>query len=473
MKKSEIIFGALRVPIDYLATVGAFLLAYYIRPITDLIPGKQFQFGEELLPNFQEYTTLALVSTLFLVIIFAINHLYSLKVTQKFSAGFFKLIFLVTAWMMFIISYYFLVVHELFFSRIALVHIWLFTIVFVIGGRIIIKIMQSTLLRFGIGKRRILFIGANTIADRFYHSIKKDNSYNIIGALDAKVVSRKKDQLKIIGSIEQFENIIKKYKAEELIQTDPNIKEIDTSELHAFCRNNQIKYHFIPDLVRLQRTNVDIKMVDNIPLVTLKETSLDGWGQLAKRIFDIIMSFVMIIFLIPLWIIVGILIKIDSKGSVFYASKRKYKDEVFSIYKFRSMVINADKKKKGLMKQNERTGPMFKIKNDPRITKLGCFLRKTSIDELPQLFNVLMGSISLVGPRPHLPEEIDKYEKHHHQVFAIKPGVTGLAQISGRSNLDFEEEVKLDVYYIENWSPWLDIKILLKSVLVVLKADGS
>ncbi len=473
MKKSEIIFGALRVPIDYIATVAAFLLAYYLRPITDLIPGVQYQFGEELLPNFKEYILLAGFSALFLVIIFAVNHLYSLKVTQRFSSGFFKVIFLVTAWMMFIIAYYFLVVHQLFFSRIALVHIWMFTITFITFGRIIIQLIQTFLLRYGIGKRRILFIGVNTVADHFYKTIKEDPYYKIIGALDEKVLSRKKGELKIIGRFDQLESIIKKYKIEEIIQTDPKMGEGDTKELHAFCRNNQIKYHFIPDLIRLQRTNVDVEMIDNIPLVTLKDTSLDGWGQLLKRLFDIGFSIVMIILLIPAWIFIGIFIKLDSKGPIFYKSKRKYRDKIFGIYKFRSMVVDADIKKKELMKQNERTGPMFKIKEDPRITRLGKFLRKTSIDELPQLFNVLSGKLSLVGPRPHLPEEIDQYESHHYKVFALKPGITGLAQISGRSNLDFEDEVKLDTYYIENWSPWLDIKILIKTIGVVFRADGS
>ena len=137
------------------------------------------------------------------------------------------------------------------------------------------------------------------------------------------------------------------------------------------------------------------------------------------------------------------------------------------------MVTDADKLKKDLMELNERSGPMFKIKDDPRITRFGRFLRKTSLDELPQLFNVLIGNMSLVGPRPHIPEEIDQYESHHYQVFALKPGMTGLAQISGRSNLDFEDEVKLDVYYIENWSLWLDIKIILKSAGIIFRADGA
>ena len=142
------------------------------------------------------------------------------------------------------------------------------------------------------------------------------------------------------------------------------------------------------------------------------------------------------------------------------------------MYKFRSMRTDADKIKDSLREKNERSAPLFKIKDDPRITKIGRFIRKTSIDELPQLFNVLIGNMSLVGPRPHLPEEVDQYKSHHYQVFALKPGVTGLSQIRGRSDLDFEEEVKLDVYYIENWSPWLDIKIILKSVAVVFGGRG-
>lgn len=473
MKKSEIIFGALRVPIDYAAIMVAFLLAYWLRPITDLIPGVQFHFGPELLPPFNEYVLLGIFASGFLIGMFAINHLYEIRITQKFSKSFFKIIFLVTAWLMFLIAYYFLVVHELFFSRIALAHIWFFSIFFTVIGRALIQMIQSYLLRFGIGRRRVLFIGANGVADQFYKIIKNDRSYDVIGALDGQVMSRKKGELKVIGTFDHLESIVKKYNVEEIIQTENNLKESESRNLYAFCRNRQIKYHFIPDAVRLQRSNVDIEMIDNIPLISLKETSLDGWGHIFKRAFDIVVSLILIILLIPVWIIISILIKLDSKGPIFYKSERKYRNKVFNIYKFRSMGVDADRQKKTLIDKNEREGPLFKIKNDPRITKIGGFLRKTSIDELPQLFNVLIGSVSLVGPRPHLPEEIEQYESHHYQVFAIKPGVTGLAQISGRSNLDFEEEVKLDVYYIENWSLWMDVKLILKSIGIIFRADGA
>jgi exopolysaccharide biosynthesis polyprenyl glycosylphosphotransferase len=274
--------------------------------------------------------------------------------------------------------------------------------------------------------------------------------------------------------LDQLESFVDKYRVDEIIQAEPNLREAEASELHAFCRNRHIGYRFIPDLVKLQRSNVDVEMVGDLPLISLKETPLDGWGRVFKRVFDLVLGSLLVVLLIPFWILVPVLILLDSPGPVIYMSRRKYRNKVFNVYKFRSMVANADGLKPMLEARNERSdGPMFKIKNDPRVTRLGRFLRKTSIDELPQLFNVLLGNLSLVGPRPHLPEEIERYKSHHYQVFAVKPGITGLAQVSGRSGLDFEDEVKLDVYYIENWSLWLDLKLILKSVLVVLKANGE
>jgi len=472
MKKSEIIFGVLRLPIDFLVTMGAFWLAYTIRPFTDLIPGVHFEFLPEMLPSIPEYFWFSLGASAFLVFLFVINSLYSLKSTDSFGKAIFKVGFLVSAWLMFIISYYFLVVHQLFFSRISLAHIWFFTLVFITFGRVLIFSLQSFLLRFDIGKRKVLFIGANDLADQCYCFLQKDPHYEVIGALSDTQYSRKKGCIKIIGTLSSLKQIIKKYHIDEIIQSEQDIRNTEAGDLLAFCRSRQIRYRFIPDLLRLQRTHVNIEMLDDVPLISLQQTPLEGWGHVYKRIFDIVFSSILIILLIPIWIIVPILIKIDSKGPIFFKSKRKYRYQVFNIFKFRSMIIDADGKKKELLTQNERSGPLFKIKNDPRITRLGRFLRKTSIDELPQLFNVLFGTVSLVGPRPHLPEEVEQYKQHHYEVFAIKPGVTGLAQVSGRSNLDFEEEVKLDVFYIENWSVFMDVKLILKSILVVLRADG-
>lgn len=468
MKKSKLYFGVLRLPIDIIAAMAAFLLAYHLRPITDLIPGVQYHFYPELLPDYSEYIKFSLYATAFLIILFIFNRLYSFKFREGFGKTTIKVVALVSAWLMFIIAYYFLVVHQLFFSRIALAHIWFFSIVFITLGRALILFIESLLLKFGIGQRKVLFVGINNLADQCFRQLSKDKRFNVVGALADKMESRKMGKLKIVGTLNQLEAIVKKYGVDEIIQAD----ETRSSNLLGYCRSNQIKYYFIPDLLRIQRTNVEMEMVDDIPLISLKQTPLEGWGYVYKRVLDVIFSTIFIIFLIPIWLVIPLIIRIDSKGPIVYKSKRKYKDKVFNIYKFRTMVPDADRIKESLKEKNERSGPLFKIKHDPRITKLGRFLRKTSIDELPQLFNVLIGNMSLVGPRPHLPEEVDQYESHHYQVFAIKPGVTGLAQINGRSNLDFEEEVKLDVYYIENWSPWLDIKVILKSIGVVFRADG-
>jgi len=177
---------------------------------------------------------------------------------------------------------------------------------------------------------------------------------------------------------------------------------------------------------------------------------------------------------LPFFIIIAAVIKIDSKGPVFFKQKRVAKRGYFYLYKFRSMVDNAESLKKKLMHKNERKeGILFKIKNDPRITKAGKILRKTRIDELPQFINVLKGEISLVGPRPHLPNEVKKYKRRHRIVLAIKPGVTGMAQVSGASDLSFEDEVRLDAYYIENWSLFLDFIIIIKTFMVVFKGQGA
>ena len=208
-------------------------------------------------------------------------------------------------------------------------------------------------------------------------------------------------------------------------------------------------------------------------MVELKRTALDGWGRIVKRLVDIIGSVLGLILLSPFFLIMAIIIKSDSEGPVFYKPKRISQNKKFRLYKFRSMVKGAEAQKKKLLQHNERKdGPLFKMKDDPRITKVGKFIRKTRIDELPQLLNVLIGQISLVGPRPHQPDEIAHYKKHHKKVLAIKSGMTGMAQVSGSSDLSFEDEVKLDTFYIENWSLFLDLKIFLKT-LVVLWRDRS
>lgn len=194
-----------------------------------------------------------------------------------------------------------------------------------------------------------------------------------------------------------------------------------------------------------------------------------------KRLIDILGSLVGIVILSPIFVLIAILIKVeDSKGPVFFKQTRLGKNEKpFSMFKFRSMVTNAEELKATLIKQNEAEGPVFKIKKDPRVTKLGSFIRKTSIDELPQLFNVLRGEMSLVGPRPPLPAEVNQYSKHEKQRLKVTPGLTCYWQVSGRSNIGFNEWVELDLKYINERSIWVDIKLIFKTVFVLFGSKDA
>ncbi|WP_294349313.1 sugar transferase [uncultured Clostridium sp.] len=187
-----------------------------------------------------------------------------------------------------------------------------------------------------------------------------------------------------------------------------------------------------------------------------------------KRLFDVILSLMGIILLSPIFIIVIIAIKIDSKGKAFFVQERVgLKGNIFRMYKFRSMVVDAEELKKNLMTQNEMGGPMFKMKEDPRVTRVGRFIRKTSIDELPQLFNVLKGDMSLVGPRPSLPSEVKEFETWMMERLVVKPGITCYWQVSGRNNIDFIDWMKLDIKYVREKNIWIDVKLIFKTVFVL------
>ena len=190
--------------------------------------------------------------------------------------------------------------------------------------------------------------------------------------------------------------------------------------------------------------------------------------EVIKRVIDVVCSFVGVLVLSPLFVVIAIIIKFTSKGPVFFSQKRVGRDgKEFKMYKFRSMVVNAEELKEKLAAQNEMSGPMFKMKDDPRVTKVGKFIRKTSIDELPQLFNVLKGDMSLVGPRPSLPKEVAQFDEWMYRRLEVKPGLTCYWQVSGRNNIDFEDWMKLDVKYVEERNLWIDIKLIFKTVGVL------
>ncbi len=476
MKAFQLLLGLLRIPVDFLTGLLAFYLAYLIRTKTDLIPGIQLPLDLQSFPTLPDYIAFSTSAVLLLMFLFAVNKMYSLRHRMKAGKEFGKIILLSLAWLMLIIAYFF-ILREFPFSRLVLAYSWLLTVIFVASGRLMIRSLENILYGCGFGKKRILFIGANPITEKLVSTLSKDPSLKLVGLIDDHL--KKISDLRTIGTVRELEKIVGKYRIDSIIQTKSDLTEAQSTDILEFCREHHLEYSFVPDLLTVYQTNVEVETFRGIPVIHLKPTPLEGWGRVTKRIFDFLGAFFGLIILSPLLLASAIAIKMDSKGTILF----KYLDDrsrvkrvgqhgrLFNFYKFRTMFPNTHNLRyTELAENNTREGsPLVKIKNDPRVTRVGRLLRKTSIDELPQLFNVLKGQMSLVGPRPHLPEEVAQYRKHHKFVLTIKPGITGLAQTSGRSDLDFEEEVRLDTYYIEHWSLWLDIRILFKTLAVLFR----
>jgi len=276
--------------------------------------------------------------------------------------------------------------------------------------------------------------------------------------------------------IAKLNQILSRHSFDEIILANPNLTERESMAVLEFCEDHKLSFKMTPNTFRAKTTNVEIGAISSYPMLEFKKTPLDGWGKVAKRCFDILFSFIGLIILLPFFLLVSLIIKLCSKGSIFFQHQRMGADEkIFYLIKFRSMVENAPSMYKDLAKNQKKTIFLSKIQHDPRITKFGAFLRATCIDELPQLFNVLKGEMSLVGPRPLTPEEfqhVATYEKKYSFTTYIKPGMTGLWQVSGRVELSDAERLSLDLYYVENWSLLLDLWMIFKTPFALLKNRG-
>lgn len=466
MKKSELAFAVIQVPVDFIAIAAAAALAYYVRLRTDVA-------GEDpLLFTFREYSWIVVVIGLVWLVIFAIGGLYNLRRSQRVVDELYRSFLSVSAGTMAVIIFIFLR-RELFFSsRFIILATWIFGIIFVTLGRFIVRRIQVGLYQRGIGIHRVVVVGKNRTSGMIVSDLSgaEKRGYSVLEVLHSPM-----DAAGTIDCLRQLTELNDKYKIDQIIQTDPLTPRENVVRLIDLADEEKIVFKYAPDLFQTEATNIEVRPTAGIPLVELKRTPLDGWGRIAKRVLDIVGSAVLIILSSPAMLVTAIAIKLDSAGAVFFSYKRIGQNgEPFTYFKFRSMYRDAHKfrydPKFQAKVQNTRKGtPMIKFKDDPRITKVGRVIRKYSIDELPEFFNVFIGKMSLVGPRPHEPEEVATYQKHHKKVLTLKPGVTGLPQISGRSDLNFEEEVRLDTYYIENWSLKLDLYILFRTPIVLLK----
>jgi exopolysaccharide biosynthesis polyprenyl glycosylphosphotransferase len=330
--------------------------------------------------------------------------------------------------------------------------------------------------------RHMLIAGTNEEAVKFAHRIEQSPwlGYRIVGFVDEEWPGLQKFRLsgyRLTCRFEELRDFLRSNVVDEVVLTLPmRSKHSPASEIAQLCEEHGIALRFVSNIFDLKHTYSRAEDFEGDPHIMHDRGVMPaGWSSVFKRVLDVTASLILLVFLSPLLVITAILIKLTSPGPVLFLQKRMgLNKRRFHIYKFRTMGADAESRMKEVEHLNEVTGPVFKIKNDPRITSIGRFLRKTSIDELPQLLNVLKGDMSLVGPRPMAVRDYEGFSKDwHRRRFSVRPGITCLWQVLGRNSIPFEKWMELDLQYIDQWSLWLDLRILIKTIPAVMKGGGA
>ena len=364
------------------------------------------------------------------------------------------------------------------YSRLLFFYDGVLIVLFLGLARAIRRAIEAQLRQRGLGVQRVLIVGAGEIGRAVMRTMaaRPDLGYRVVGFVDDDPTRGTTDlgRFPALGGLDTLENLLLTEKVEEVIITLPWLYQRKITGLVNVCQRLGVRPRVVPDLLQPSLNQVDVDDLGGIPLIGIKELTLSRSDLVVKRLMDIVISALGLILLSPIWALVAGLIKLESYGPVLFRQTRVGQGgKLFTVYKFRSMREGAEGHLTTLAGQNEATGPLFKIKDDPRLTRLGRLFRRTSIDEFPQLINILRGEMSLVGPRPGLPGEVEKYEPWQRQRLEAPQGLTGLPQVSGRSDLTFDETCLLDIYYIENWSLSLDLTILLRTIPQVLSGKGA
>lgn len=459
MKKLELFFLFIRLPLDYAAVLGAALAAYFlryevfagIRPATQIIA-------------LDEYTTLIAGIALLWIIVFAFTGLYlpRLRIMDELA----RVVNGCSTGAMAVVALFFFS-REFFASRFIVLAAFGLAIVFVAVVRLLIRAVQMGLWTAGIGSRQIAVVGGGRSTEAVADEIEghPSSGYLLVGrfvSLDDHAEG-------------EIRRLAKRRAVDEVFLLDPKPADDVVHRILALADELHFTVRYSTDLLGARRAAFDVTAVAGVPLVEIKKTPLEGWGRIAKRTFDLLVGFVLLVLSLPFLLLIALLVVLDSRGPVFYIRRRVGEEgRLFPFLKFRTMRVGSPEKVVDRRKQSVRPGPVPKLAdNSEWVTRVGRFLRRWSLDEIPQFVNVVLGQMSLVGPRPHLPDEVAGYAAHHKKVLSIKPGITGLAQVSGRADLSFDEEVALDTTYIERWSMKMDLGILFKTPFAVIKRRGA
>lgn len=472
MRNNASVFYSLMLIIgDALALTGAFSVAYILRvkldprPLIETIPAIEFLFAFlTVLP--------------FWLLVHAFIGLYNQNIYEKRFTEIGRLITGAFIGILVVIGYDFVIEGNLFPARLVPVYGFLLGFSFLLVFRIMVRVIRRVLYRFGVGISNILVIGNTSASVDLARMIAHTptSGMRVLG-----VVGKKSKDFPYFPS---FLSAVKELPAlpHGIIQTELYADDVKNNEIMRFAQENHVSYRFVPGNSNLFVGNIEVDLFAGMPMIAVHQTRLIGWGRLAKRLFDVVVTLPILLLFSPLMLLIALLLKLsDFKAPVFFRQIRLTRfNREFKVYKFRTHRADvsglSDKeafKKLGkpeLYEKYKKNG--YALDKDPRVSRIGRFLRRASLDELPQLFNVLKGDLSLVGPRALIPEELNTYERKH-AILSVKAGITGLAQISGREDISFEERRRLDVYYVQNWSFTLDAQILLKTIRTVLLGKGA
>lgn len=339
-----------------------------------------------------------------------------------------------------------------------------------------------------------LIIGTNVEAQQTINELRErpDLGYRVVGVLRGEADESNVDELafsgvRILGKLDDLSRNVKDLGIQEVIITDKTLSSARLfDEMMQIGRRQRVEFRFAPSLFNVLPQKTSVEQIGVLPMVRLFREPLSDTERFVKRLSDLVLSLLTVLVLSPVLLVISMLVKAGSRGPALFRQERVGMDgRIFLCYKFRTMIADADEsihrdiykkniKGSGEANAGDAAKPVFgKVKDDPRITKVGKWLRRSSLDELPQLFNVIHGEMSIVGPRPPIPYEVEEYDLRHRKRLDMKPGITGLWQVSGRNRVSFEEMVQIDQYYIENWSLWLDLKIILMTLPAMFRGDGA
>ena len=474
MGKKSISFFALALT-DFFVVFFSFWLAYYIR--NDFLPQIISRFTNVHLLPFSIFTNHFYIAIVW-IFIFAYEKLY----TKRFPFWEEVKVLLKSATLSFtfVMVMIFITRKQIQFSRTTVILAWLLSLFLFPLFRYITK---RLLVKFNLWNKKLIILGVHQTSLAIIKSIRKNTTmgYEVVGFLDndPQKLNKKFLGLKVLGPIKDLETATKTYQFKDIMIATPHLPRKDLKALLTKSEQVSESMWLIPRSGDFITEGVEIEVIGQVLTLYIKKNLAKTWNILIKTLFDKFFTLILTILFLPILAVVAIAIKIDSKGPVIFTQKRIGQNrKLFNLFKFRSMHLNSDNKLTEYLENHTEAKHEWekykKLKNhDPRVTKVGKFIRKYSLDELPQLINVLIGKMSLVGPRPYLAEELEGKDAFIDMIIRVKPGITGLWQTSGRSELPFEERNSLDEYYIRNWSLWLDITILLKSIKVLFSRRGA